>query len=181
MKKEEYIKRYGIEAYKRQLEYQKRYYAEHKVEISEYYKQYNAEHKVEISEYKKQYNAEHKEERSEYQKRYNAEHKEEKSENQKRYNKTPMGRAAYLANSYSQEDKKYNRGESTITAKWIVDNVFTSKCHYCGESDWHRLGCDRIDNTLPHTPDNVVCCCYKCNVERQKMNFIDFCQKKGVG
>lgn len=76
------------------------------------------------------------------------------------------GRANNLANAYKQLDRNARRGESTITPQWIMDNIFTSKCYWCGETDWRELGCDRIHQHLPHTPDNVICSCGKCNVER---------------
>ena len=73
-----------------------------------------------------------------------------------------------------REDKKRNRGKCTLTAQWIMDYIFTKKCVYCGESDWKKLGCDRIDNSKPHTEDNVVCCCGECNTKRGTKEFEEF-------
>lgn len=112
---------------------------------------------------KKEYNAIWRAEHSEYLKEYKAE-----------YNKTPMGRAVYLVNSYQKADKKYNRGECTLTAQWIIDNIFNKPCHYCGETDWRKMGCDRIDNSLPHTPENVVPCCFECNSKRGRKSYEEF-------
>lgn len=84
----------------------------------------------------------------------------------KKWHSTKEGRANNLANAYKQLDRNARRGESTITPQWIIDNIFTSKCYWCGETDWRELGCDRILQHLPHTPDNVICSCGKCNVER---------------
>lgn len=88
------------------------------------------------------------------------------SEKVKEYRKSKKGRANSLINAYRQSDKKHNRGECTLTAEWIVENIFISKCYYCGESDWAKLGADRIDNSKPHTPDNVVPCCAECNIKK---------------
>ena len=85
-----------------------------------------------------------------------------------------MGRASYLVGSYRQSDKLCNRGECTLTPEWIIDNIFTSKCHWCGETDWNKLGCDRIDNDKPHTPDNVNPCCDKCNKKRGTKTYEEF-------
>lgn len=74
-------------------------------------------------------------------------------------------RAMYLVQNYKRDDKEHNRGECTLTAKWIIDNIFTKHCVHCGESDWGKLGCNRIDNDLPHTPDNVEPCCGSCNIQ----------------
>ena len=110
-------------------------------------------------------------ERREYQKKY-----------QKEYRKTPSGRAQQLLNSYKEKDTKNNRGECTITKLWILENIFTSSCTYCGESDWKKLGCDRIDNTLPHTPENCVCSCWNCNNERKnKYSVEEFKEYKQKG
>lgn len=99
-----------------------------------------------------EYYQEHKEEIDEYMKQY-----------QKQYSKTPMGRAFNLLSAYQQKDKKYGRGECTLTAQWIVDNIFTKPCAHCGKTGWKIIGCNRIDNSLPHTPDNVEPCCEECN------------------
>lgn len=142
---------------------QKQYKQEHKEAILEQKKKYRHEHKEEIAEYNKQYRHEHKEEKAEYNKQYF-----------KQYNKTQMGRAVHLVCGYRQSDKNANRGECTLTAKWIVDNIFTSKCHWCGETDWNKLGCDRIDNDKPHTPDNVNPCCEDCNNKRGTKTYEEF-------
>lgn len=87
----------------------------------------------------------------------------EKIEYQREWRKTPMGRATMLLSAYIQSDKKRNRGKGDLTAKWIVDNIFTKSCAHCGETDWHKLGCNRLDNSKPHTMDNVEPCCKECN------------------
>lgn len=91
--------------------------------------------------------------------------KEKKKEYNKQYYQTPMGRASYLVQHYKQMDKEANRGECTLTAKWIVENIFTQKCAHCNETDWRKLGCNRLDNSKPHTPDNVEPCCWEHNLE----------------
>ncbi len=84
------------------------------------------------------------------------------------YRKTKYGRAQCILGAYQRDDKKYNRGECTLTEDWIVDNIFSGQvCHYCGESDWAKLGCDRKDSRLPHTPENCVPCCHACNIKKK--------------
>lgn len=96
------------------------------------------------------------------------------------YNATPFGRARYLVGRYRSADKKQNRGECTITPQWVVDNVFSGQvCHYCGQTDWHLLGCDRIDNTLPHTPENCVPCCCDCNKKKGTTEYDEFMRRMG--
>lgn len=80
-----------------------------------------------------------------------------------KYLSTKNGRAHSLLGAYKQNDKKYDRGECTLTPEWIIENIFSKPCAHCGESDWAKIGCNRLDDSKPHTPDNVEPCCEKCN------------------
>lgn len=93
-------------------------------------------------------------------------HNKRPSGDKVKYRLTKNGRALSLLHGYKKSDKEHNRGECTLTKEWIIENIFTSKCKYCGETDWLKLGCDRIDNEKPHTPENVVPCCSECNTKR---------------
>lgn len=84
------------------------------------------------------------------------------------YQKMKKGKAVRMAGTHRASD--YKRGmdvSNNIDYKWIMEHIFNGQtCFYCGESDWRKLGCDRINNKLPHTPDNIVCACGKCNTNR---------------
>ncbi len=136
----------------------------------------NAARREETKEYNKKYRAEHKEYYREYMKKWEQEHKEErklyaKTRGYDKYNKVRRASIVKRANALSQ-DYRYadtSRGFDTgknVDGQWIENNIFTVGCIYCGDTDWRHLGCDRIDNNLPHTQDNVVCSCGICNVER---------------
>lgn len=127
-----------------------------------YYKEYYSENVEHLKQYSKQ-----------YMKQHYVEHIEAVKQYMKKYNNTKRGRAVYLASSYKKADKKADR-ENNIDAKWIQENIFPSKCIYCGETNWRELGCDRIDNSIGHLVDNVVCCCGKCNIERGTKPFKEF-------
>lgn len=73
-------------------------------------------------------------------------------------------KASKMIASYNNSDKKkgYERGDLNID--WFIENVFEKSCVYCGDNQ--RLGVDRIDNSKCHSKDNVVPCCYECNVAR---------------
>lgn len=72
-------------------------------------------------------------------------------------------KATKMLNQYKLKDKK--RGyDFNIDLNWFKDQVENGHCFYCG--DTKRLGLDRIDNNKGHTMDNVVVCCYDCNVAR---------------
>lgn len=188
MKKSEYIERYGIEAYEEYLCKCKQYRAEHRKERAakqkQYMKQYWAEHKEQKAAYDKQYRAEHKKEIAEYDRQRYTENREkileQKKQYMKQYRETPIGRANCLAGGYRQMDKQkgFKNVANQVTKEWIMNNIFTSSCVYCGETDWHLLGCDRIDNDKPHTIDNIVCCCWDCNNERKKMPFDEYLAMK---
>ena len=94
---------------------------------------------------------------------------------------TPLGRANYLLDNYRRADKDANRGECTLTAEWIVEHIFTQPCAHCGKAGWKIIGCNRLDNSLPHTPDNVEPCCWECNtkleIERQKKAVYQYTKK----
>src|SRR5690606_33775894 len=76
-------------------------------------------------------------------------------------------RACRLVYNYNFADQRSGYDtKDNVTYIWIMENIFTSSCVYCGDSDWEHLGCDRIDNSKPHTPENCVCACGICNIER---------------
>ena len=114
----------------------------------------------------------------EYEERRKGTRNEYYRERRLRLYNTPSGRADNLARRYYNEDKKKGFDTSNnISSQWIVDNIFNSQCHYCGEQDWKKLGADRIDNNKPHTPDNVVCACGFCNVNRGKNTYENYLMK----
>ena len=156
------------------LEQRKQYYQDNKEKIleqqKEYKKQYYETNKEKIAEYYQ----ENKEKRTECMRQWYEVNREKVLEQRKQYYQTPIGRASMLVNGHNREDKKYNRGECSLTALWIRNYIFPQKCVYCGEDDWRKLGCDRKDNSLPHSPSNVVPCCVVCNKKRQKKPFEEF-------
>lgn len=92
------------------------------------------------------------------------ERKQRQREAVKKWEKTtPKGRACHLLQTYKQFDRKYNRGEGNLTSEWIVENIFSKPCAHCGKTGWQVIGCNRLDNSKPHTIDNVEPCCKECN------------------
>lgn len=158
-------------AYKK--EHNAKYYQEHKDKIAEYMAKRYQEHKDKIAERHAKYYQEHKQEIAEKKAKYREEHKAERAELQAKYRQTKEGRASILISNYKRKDKKYNRGECDLTMPWFIRNIFT-KCIYCGESDWKKLGADRIDNSKGHTIENVVPACWDCNNKRQRKPFEQF-------
>lgn len=163
-------------------EYNKKWREEHPDYAKKKSKEWKQNHKSEVVAYNKQYREEHKEEQKQRDyERYHSNPEKEKqrrkeyyranpekalSTNQK-YSKSKSGRATKLILNYKRNDIEYDRGDCTLTKDWVIANIFSSSCIYCGDSDWQHLGADRIDNSLPHTPENCVCACGICNIERQ--------------
>ena len=71
-----------------------------------------------------------------------------------------------MLSAYRCTDKKKGL-MCDITFDQMLDIVKTKKCAYCGCTD--NIGLDRIDNSKGHTIDNVVPCCYMCNVVRNNL------------
>ena len=139
-------------------ERQKKWREEH----PDYQAEWRKNNKEKYAEYQAEWRKNNKEKKAEYYQN----NKEKLAEYQATYRLTPEGRARILLGGYKQSDNLYNRGECTLTDDWIVQNIFSKPCHYCGRTDWHELGCDRKDSSLPHTPDNVVPCCNACNCKK---------------
>lgn len=104
----------------------------------------------------------------EYNRLYYLKHREEliskKSDYNKTYSKTQMGRAQRQFQQYKFMDRRNGFGDVIdFDAKWIVENIYTQPCAHCGTTDWAKLGCNRLDNSKPHTMDNVEPCCFRCN------------------
>ena len=173
----EYSKKWRVEHPERRKEQQKNYRDSHKEKIDEY----KREHIEDIKKWQQSYQENNKERLKEYHHNYYLENKDIIKDRTKRYiennpekiaeyKSSKKYRARTLLAAYDQKDSK--RGfdiSGNITEDWIIENIFNGQsCVYCGEDDWRKLGTDRIDNSKPHTPDNVVCCCGKCNVKRNK-------------
>lgn len=183
IKKSERQKKWYLENREKILERRRKKYEENKEEFHQKQKEYREKNADSLHEYSRKYAKDNyhkykeyysdyyernKEKILEYQKKRNLETKEERSEWQKWYNTTQNGRAHKLITGYNLSDKKYLRGKGDLTAQWIVENIFSKPCAHCGETDWHKLGCNRLDNTKPHTKDNVEPCCLKCNLSLPK-------------
>lgn len=83
---------------------------------------------------------------------------------------TKKGRAKTLVNGYKYMDNEQGRGESTLTVEQLL-SLWSEGCFWCGETDWRKLGADRIDNSKPHSLENCVCSCWDCNTKRGVKDF----------
>lgn len=122
----------------------------------DYFKDYQVKNAEALKKRKKEYYENNKElilkNQKEYKKEYNTKRR-----------KTPIGRASNLISAYNQQDRINNRGRGDLIAKWVVENILFKPCTHCGKEGWEVIGCNRLDNSLPHTMNNVEPCCWSCN------------------
>lgn len=133
-------------------EYNKKYYQANKEHLKDLQKEYLKTEKGKESKKKASYN-------------YDSKHRGEKNEKQRILNSTDkLYRAKHQVRLYKYLDKRNGFNDVVdFDGEWMVKHIYTNSCPYCGETDWHKLGCNRLDNTKPHTKDNVEPCCKKCN------------------
>jgi hypothetical protein len=79
---------------------------------------------------------------------------------------SPRTKASKMIREYKVKDKKigFTGKECDITPQYILQNIFGQKCSYCGTTE--NVGCDRIDNSKPHTISNIIPACAECNFIR---------------
>lgn len=162
----EYGKRYREEhrdeIAEKKREYMKSYYQRKKEEIKAKTNAYYHANHEKCKERNKQYRDTHKEER----KKYVEANKEKKKQAQIEYYKIPINRAKNLLRCYKRMDRDRGFGDvCDFDGAWIVENIFAQHCAHCGETDWLKIGCNRLDNTKGHTKDNVEPCCRSCNAK----------------
>ena len=150
------------------------YYLKNKERIKEKRKKRYLKNKEKELEQNKKYYQEHIDDISKYQEKYRIRNSEELKKYKQSYYSQKKGRGLRLAEHYRRTDKQMGRGECSLTGLWIHNYIFSQKCVYCGEEDWTKLGCDRKDNSKPHTEDNVVPCCVSCNKKRGTKSFKEF-------
>ena len=176
MRKCEFIEKYGEDAWKRNLKNQREWHKNHpKPKKEEYILKYGQEAWEKRLEVSRTWKRNHKEQHVDSVRKWQSDNMEKVRGYKSRWkiNNPVEHRAQKLLDRYRQEDASCGRGECTLTKDFIINSIFAAKCIYCGDSDWKHLGADRIDNSKPHTEDNVVCSCGICNVERGNRHSVE--------
>lgn len=98
------------------------------------------------------------------------------------YHQTKQGRAVNLLTSYRQFDAEKFGVYPNLTKEDIIRICFSddSRCIWCGETSWRKLGLDRHTNQEPHDVGNVYCACHACNVKRHKKTMGEFMEVLGL-
>lgn len=165
-------------------EYNRRRYKEKSEEIKEYCRKYYQENIEKCKERSHQYWQDHpemKEKKRESSRRWRAEHVDHHREYcRKRYSEDPVYRAASKFKGYRWYDSHTPGIPSVDPSDYPTRDeyvrLFMQPCVFCGETDWHKIGLDRIDNTKGHTRDNLQPCCWSCNSKKKNMSVDEFRQ-----
>ena len=139
---------------------------------------YNAEWRAKNPTYDAEYYQANKEKKAAYNAEYYQSNKEKKAEyyqaNKDKiaeyyasyYNpqKNPMNWAKRMVADYRQMDRQHGFGDKdTISVDYFIQHIANQPCAHCGKQGIGLIGCNRLDNTKPHTIDNVEPCCQSCN------------------
>lgn len=150
---------------------QKQYKAKWDKENTAHNKQYRAEH----AEEKKQYYQANREEILEKNKQYRAEHVDEIKQKNKQYMAeryaTIEGYAYFIRYSNLQSDREHGRcgkdEDPLPPLEYYIEKFSEGIDYYDGKKHpFNELGFDRIDNSKPHTIDNMVVATTFHNVDR---------------
>lgn len=179
----------------KKLTYRQQYYLDNKEALKADSKEYYLIHRDEALERKRKYNAEHAEERNAKQKNYSETHKEEIKEYRKEFEEKnfPGRREERIEIKKIKKEKTKNKQKSRFkeprrrfgAAKkhapkrnltWNISfdeyqELIKLPCYYCNNTfgstqNCGGVGLDRLDNYIGYEINNVVPCCYPCNIIR---------------
>ena len=115
---------------------------------------YNAEWRAKNPTYDAEYYQSNKEKKA----AYNADYRDPQTH--------PMNWAKNMVAKYRQMDRDRGFGDKdTISVDYFIQHIANQPCAHCGVQGIGLIGCNRLDNTKPHTIDNVEPCCFKCNMK----------------
>ena len=104
------------------------------------------------------YDAEYYQSNKEKKAAYNADYRDPQTH--------PMNWAKNMVAKYRQMDRDRGFGDKdTISVDYFIQHIANQPCAHCGVQGIGLIGCNRLDNTKPHTIDNVEPCCFKCNMK----------------
>lgn len=161
-------------------ECRKQYYQDNRKAILAQQNQYNAEHKELRTAYNKKWYAEHKELKDAYSKQWRADNADKiKQYNAERY-ATIESYAYRVRRNNLQADRKHGRcgkdEDPLAPLEYYICGIQQRDFYDGKQYHWSEMGFDRIDNSKPHTIDNIVPCSTANNRRRGKKTFEEFCE-----
>lgn len=100
-------------------------------------------------------------------KKYYLEHKDEIRERTNKHRLTLNGQF----HEYKKSAKKRNIEFELVQEQ--CEPFFNTNCYYCGDK-FTGLGMDRINNSIGYKLNNIVPCCYRCNIMKHTSTEHDF-------
>lgn len=160
----------------------KQYYTVNREHELERNKQYRVDNIEARKQYDKQYRADNAEAIKEKNKQWRADNVEHIKQYSKQYHKqlysTIEGYARVIRNTNLREDRKHGRcgkDEDPLPSIEEYIELLQQPDFYDGKQyHWSEMGIDRIDNSKPHTIDNVVPCTTEHNRQRHTKTFEEF-------
>ena len=86
----------------------------------------------------------------------------------------PKQRAKYIVSDSKKYDAKNNLNGFDLDINF-VQSLIKDGCSYCLSTN-SFMTIDRIDNSICHRKNNVVACCYRCNLIRRDMPWGAWCR-----
>lgn len=175
-----YCKECNKQYYNDNSEYFKQYRKQYIIDNSEYHKQWYRNNIDHVKEYMKEYTKANSEHIKEYIKA-NSEHiKQHRKQYYKQRYSTLEGYALIVRLNNLRNDRKYGRcgkDEDPLPTIEQYIELLQQPDFYDGKQyHWSEMGLDRIDNSKPHTIDNVVPTTTEHNRQRGRKSFEEFCE-----
>lgn len=79
----------------------------------------------------------------------------------KKYAQTIKGKSIFLLSAYKKVDQR--KGRACDLTQSDIQEALKGICFYCGSQP---TGFDRKNNSIGHTKENCVPCCFECNTAR---------------
>lgn len=106
-------------------------------------------------------------------KTYNEKNKNRFSERGKQYRTSPHGRFIHARGSAKKRNILFTLNEEDYNEFLKIED-----CFYCGEKlPLAGIGLDRVNSNEGYTRDNVVRCCFYCNVMKSDLSINIFFQR----
>lgn len=130
-------------------------------------KEDNKKREPNYNEQRRKYRLNHKEEYRKKKKIYYQEKKELILIGNSKWRQTLNGKYVSYRNNAKQRGIEWNLTKEDFQKYWQVD------CHYCGDKI-ETIGIDRVNSLIGYEIDNIIPCCYGCNISKMDYSYDEF-------